>query len=96
MRRRRQQRSSPINLISRRSRIAPVGRSKLTPRGLAKLWGIGAGKVLSWIATGELRAINVATREDRRPRYLIDVVDIMAFEKRRTVAKPASSEPAHM
>jgi len=64
-------------------------RTKLTPPELARRWGIGGDKVLTWIRNGELRAINVATRLASRPRYLIDERDVVAFESARAViAKP--------
>jgi hypothetical protein len=63
-------------------------RTKLTPPQLARQWGIDTDKVLVWIRNGELRAINAATRLGGRPRYLIDVCDIEAFEARRVVQQP--------
>ena len=60
-------------------------RSKLTPPQLAEKWGISPEKVLGWIRSGELRAVNAASRRDGRPRFLIDVDDIAAFEERRAV-----------
>ena len=62
-----------------------ASRAKLTPPQLARLWGISPDKVLNWIRSGELRAINVAERRGGRPRYLIDRADIQAFETRRAV-----------
>ncbi len=58
---------------------------KITPPTLAKQWGISVDKVLTWIHTGELRAIDGSTRRGGRPRYLIDDVDIEAFEQLRAV-----------
>jgi len=62
-----------------------VSRAKLTPPQLARLWGISPDKVLNWIRSGELRAINVAATPGGRPRYLIDRTDVQAFETRRAV-----------
>ena len=62
-----------------------TNRKKLTPPEVAKLWGVSADKVLTWIRSGELRAINAATSQRGRPRYLIDVKDLEDFEARRTV-----------
>jgi hypothetical protein len=64
-------------------------RSKSTPPELAKQWGIDVAKVLHWIKSGELRAINLATRRDGRPRYAIDQADIALFEAGRAVQPPA-------
>jgi hypothetical protein len=58
-------------------------RKKLTPPELAAQWGLSADKIIEWIRRGELRAINVATRAGRRPRFLIDLIDIAEFEARR-------------
>lgn len=66
-------------------------RQKLTVPLLAKLWGVSPNKVHYFVKTGELRAINIATHPDQRPRYLIDVSDIEAFERRREVIP--SAEP---
>jgi hypothetical protein len=41
--------------------------------------------VLAFIVSGELRAINLATLTHNRPRYVIDIADIEAFEKSRLV-----------
>jgi hypothetical protein len=60
-------------------------RQKLTPPQLAKLWGISSEKVLGWIASGQLRAINAASHlNSPRPRFLIDKADIAAFEAQRS------------
>ena len=70
-------------------------RCKVTPRQLAASWGISISKVLGWIRTGELHAINAATRQDgSSPRFLIDVDDIAAFEAARSVVtKPVAKTP---
>lgn len=62
-------------------------RQKLTPPELASRWGIGTDKVLSWIRSGELRAIDASTRRGRRPRYLIDEADVVAFELAREATR---------
>jgi hypothetical protein len=65
-----------------------VTSRKRTPPQLAAEWGIDVKKVLGWIRSGELRAINVATDKNGRPRYAIDVVDVQVFETARTVQPP--------
>jgi len=62
--------------------------TKLTPPKLAKEWGVAPEKILGWIHTGELPAINAASRLGARPRYLIDRVGIAIFEKRRSATPP--------
>jgi hypothetical protein len=64
-------------------------RTKLSVPQLAEKWGISPNKVLAWIRAGELRAVNIAmNRSGDRPRYVIDVADIEAFEQSRE-ARPA-------
>lgn len=67
--------------------------TKFTPPQLARLWGIGYDKVVAWIRSGELRAINAATTPGGRPRYLIDEADIKSFELRRAVSPPPPPQP---
>lgn len=64
-------------------------KQKMTPPQVARLWGINPDKVVAWIKSGELRAIDASTRPGGRPRYLIDVADIRAFETRRLVSEAA-------
>ena len=62
-----------------------TAREKFTPPEIARRFGIAEAKVITWIEAGELRAINAATKPNGRPRYLIDVCDVQAFERRRAV-----------
>jgi hypothetical protein len=62
-----------------------TSKRKLTPPELARLWGISPDKIAAWIRSGELRAINAARDRRNRPRYLIDLADVAAFEQTRTV-----------
>jgi hypothetical protein len=62
-----------------------VERKKVSVPHLAKEWGVSTKKIAAFIQAGELRAINVATSRENRPRYLIDRGDIEAFERARTV-----------
>lgn len=64
-------------------------REKLTPPALAQRWGISPDKVHSWIRPGQLRAINASAKLGGRARYLIDTVDIAAFERQRANCPPA-------
>lgn len=63
-------------------------RTKVTPPKLARQWGISPDKLLGWIRSGELRAINAAARLGGRPKYLIDLADVAEFEERRVVQPP--------
>jgi hypothetical protein len=69
----------------RRVMVLKMKKRKKTPPELAQEWGISADKVLAWINSGELRAIDAATKPGGRPRYLIDEDDIAAFEARRAL-----------
>jgi hypothetical protein len=61
--------------------------SKLTPPQVAERDQVSPDKVLGWFRAGELRAVNVATRTTGRPRYRIDVADLLAFEQRRAAVQ---------
>ena len=70
---------------------AAPDRTKLSPPEVARRWGVSAEKVIAWIRSGELRAIDAATHRGGRPRYLVDLVDLAEFEaKRAVVATPAT------
>ncbi len=71
----------------------PSDRTKLTPPQLARQWGVSADKILSFIRSGELRAVNAASKRGGRPRYLIDVADIAAFEAAREASSPPPAKP---
>ena len=62
-------------------------RTKLTPPELARRWGVSPSKIIAWIKSGELPAINAATNRSGRPRYLIDIADLVIFENRRSAAQ---------
>lgn len=79
----------PSSTTNSRDALAAAGRTKLTPPEIARRWGIKSQKVLAWIRSGELRAINAAERPEGRARYLVDVEDLAAFERRRRVIPPA-------
>lgn len=67
--------------------------TKISPPALAKRWGISPDKVLAFIRSGELRAVDLSTVAGTgRPRWKIDEKDIEAFEENRA-AKP-EPEPA--
>jgi len=66
--------------------------SYYTPPQLAERWGVSPEKVIKWIRSGELRAINLATKADKRPRYRISAEDVALFEARRSCG-PAPVKP---
>jgi len=60
-----------------------------TPPQIAEAYGVSPDKVLGWIRSGELQAINIATRATgRRPRYVVRESDLRAFEDRRAAVAP--------
>lgn len=69
-----------------------VTHTKLTPPELAAQLGVSVDKILTWIHSGELRAVNLATRLGGRPRFRIDPADVAEFENRR-VARPIPKTP---
>ena len=55
----------------------------LSPSDIAVSRGINVVKVLTWIKTGELRAINVATQTGLLPRWRISPAELEAFDAAR-------------
>lgn len=51
-------------------------------------------KVLSWIHSGELRAINVSQKSGCKPRWRISEDDLAAFLEARTSRGIKASQPA--
>lgn len=68
--------------------IAASRKTKISPPELAKQWGVDPAKIVHWIKTGELRAVNLATDRNGRPRYAIDIADVAIFEAARAVQPP--------
>lgn len=69
-----------------------MASSAITPPQYACRLGIKPDKVLAWIRSGELRAINVATNAHGRPRWRIPAEAILAFESART-SRPTAKSP---
>ncbi len=68
--------------------------TKLRPPEIAKRYHVDPNTVIGWIRAGELRAINIARRDARKPRFLIDVADLEAFEAGRAVVpRPKLGRP---
>ena len=64
----------------------------LSPRQHARLWGINPSKVLGWIRSGRLKAINLAESTLGRPRYKISPESVREFERGRQATPPAPSK----
>ncbi len=76
------------------AKSAQIERTKLTPPELARSWGLSPAKVVAFIRSGELRAINIANAGCSRPRYLVDREDIAVFEQARRVIPDGGSSTA--
>lgn len=55
----------------------------LAPSDIARSRGVSVLKVLGWIKSGELRAVNMATQAGRLPRWRISPADLEAFDAAR-------------
>jgi hypothetical protein len=64
--------------------MAANTRTKLTPPQISARYGCSPEKVVGWIRSGQLRAFNAAARPDGRPRWLVDLADLAAFEQARS------------
>ncbi|MSQ94327.1 MAG: DNA-binding protein [Gemmataceae bacterium] len=63
--------------------------STLSVRDLCDRYGVGEHTVLSWIRSGELRAVNVGRRPGaKKPRWRITQEALDAFELSRTPTPP--------
>jgi len=70
-----------------------MSEKSLTPNAFAKLHCIGRSKVMRWIKSGRLYAINVADEGSTWPRYRIPVEAQEAFVEASTVI-PTEPPPA--
>lgn len=61
---------------------------KLTPNQVARMWHVSPKKVLAWIRSRQLRAINVASPGSKLPQWRIDESDLRAFED-KLAGRPA-------
>jgi len=62
----------------------------LTTAEIARRLSVSTDKIRAWIASGELRAVNLATRRGGRPRYRVLAEDLAAFLAARAVAMPTA------
>lgn len=60
----------------------------LTPPAYAEHISVDPSKVIGWIRSGELWAINVATSQTGRPQFRIPLDAILEFEHRRSATAP--------
>lgn len=64
-------------------------RRNSTPPEVAHRYGVATAKVINWIRTGELEALNLANRGCHRPRYSITPEALESFERSRQVIPTA-------
>ncbi|MCA8995034.1 MAG: helix-turn-helix domain-containing protein [Planctomycetaceae bacterium] len=79
-------------LRSRFQAILAERRSVWTPPELAQEWGVSPDKILDWIRSGELPAMNLAATQNGRPRYRIDQDGIDTFKRRRANHSPTPKQ----
>jgi excisionase family DNA binding protein len=63
-------------------------RHGLTPREVARLLRVSPDRVRSWIASGELGAIDTATARCGKPRFVVLPQHLDDFERHRRVSPP--------
>jgi hypothetical protein len=56
------------------------------PRQIAEKFNVTEAKVIAWCRSGELAAVNVASRSSKRPRFSISPEALADFERARAVA----------
>jgi hypothetical protein len=59
-----------------------------TTADLAARWRIGQGKILAWIRSGGLPAVNVAATVLGRARFVVLPEAVLEFERRRSTLPP--------
>jgi transposase len=60
----------------------------LTVQDVARRYRVGEDKVRGWIARGELAAVNTASVQCARPRWVVLPDSLAAFERRRAGGPP--------
>lgn len=60
-----------------------------TPPAIGRMLKVKSDKVLIWIRSGELKAVNIAEHAAGRPRWRIFDDDLQAFLRSRQNVKPA-------
>ena len=64
-----------------------------TPPQLARRWQVSRSKILGWLARGEMRGIDLATRRGGRPRWRIPLDAVLEFEQRRAAVPQTPAGP---
>ncbi len=61
----------------------------LTPKEIAERFGCNLNKVLFWIKSGQLTAVDIALTQSKKPRWRISVDALADFERVRSTRPPA-------
>lgn len=76
--------------------VSMAAHRYLRVASVAELFGVNVSKVIGWIRRGELRAVNIAARTSKRPRWRISSEAIEQFEHARSsVPSPPAARPHH-
>lgn len=70
--------AKPLSVIIGRMSTTATDTAYLTPPQIAARLGVNAHKILAWINSGRLRALNISTGHER-PRYRIHAADLEVF-----------------
>jgi len=71
------------------SNSTPLLERKLTPREIAESYGVNQSKVLAWIHSGQLRAVDVSSNPGSgRPRWRVSPAALADWEVSRTCSPP--------
>ena len=74
---------------------ATTSARRLKPLEIAEMFGVKTTKVLHWIKTGQLRAVNIHHEPNgEKPRYMIAQDDLRAFEAARSAVANTPPSPA--
>jgi hypothetical protein len=68
--------------------MTPETQTGWVIRQLAARWHVGQSKILAWIHSGQLRAVNVAANLSGRPRWVVLPDALVEFERRRAGGPP--------
>lgn len=68
--------------------------NRMSPAKAAKILGVSAAQVRTYIEDGELKARDFAKHGAKKPYYLIDPADVEAFDEARIVIAKAKPDAA--
>lgn len=63
----------------------------LTPPELARRWQVSPEKIVTMLRNGTLHGFDVALPGSRRPRFRINLSEVIAFEERRSARQPVTA-----